>query len=109
MCDGLKNGEYASVSAVSDGLTVENDKKEGGVGKGADSTPKPVANGDARANGHDTPNPTTLPGRKRRLTKLDQEIIAYDQANPGQSLDQLRKRFGGRSKEAIADLLGRTS
>jgi len=95
--------ENASNAAVSGGLAVENDENGGGLKKHAEPEAKPARNGDARSNGHDRPN---KPARKRR-TKLDLEILAYDQANPGKSLDHLRKKFGGRTKDALAELLGR--
>ncbi len=72
------------------------------------SEPHRAVNGDASPNGHDEPNPTATPHNKRRLTQLDCEIIEYDAAHPEISLDHLRKRFSGRSKADIAELLGRT-
>jgi hypothetical protein len=68
--------------------------------------PQAAVNGDARVNGQ--PDRPAAPPRQRRLTKLDQEIIDYDKVHPGLSLDALRKKFGSRSKEQLAELLGRT-
>ena len=107
MSDDLKNGENSSVSAASDGLTVENGEGMGKTEKAADLEPNQAANGHARANGQDETNPPTTPRQQRRLTGLDREIIAYNEAHPDMSLDHLRQKFGGRTKTEIADLLGR--
>jgi hypothetical protein len=88
-------------------LPVENGEDTGDTQKAANPAPNPAANGDARANGRGETNTAVTPGHQRRLTRLDREIIAYDEAHPDMSLDHLRQKFGGRSKTEIADLLRR--
>jgi putative DNA primase/helicase len=103
-CGGLKTAENPSNSAACGDVAVQSGERTGETGEKADSEPKSPTNGDARENGYAELDHVTVP---RRLTKLEREIIAYNEANPGLSLELLRKKFGGRSKEAIAELLGR--
>jgi hypothetical protein len=107
MSDELKNVEMPCDPVVSDGLTVENTENEEGPEKGVDPEPDRAAKGDARSNGQDETIPASLSRHRRRLTELDREIIAYDEAHQDTTLDHLRKKFGGRTKAEIADLLGR--
>jgi hypothetical protein len=106
MPDGLENGANLSVSAAPDDLTVANGEGAGGAENGADPEPKPAADGNAWSNGQDETNPASTPPYRRRLTRLDHDIIDYDQAHPDMSLDHLRRKFG-RPETEIANLLGR--